>query len=166
MLSAIPYARGSIKPLLQQTRKPNGPARNSIWHRFARLTEPCGFKNHYGGMMSDKEFKISQHGIARLSRLRMPLAYNPYQKLTCLHSGATAWTDYGRMRWNKPRTWRVSLRYRSLKPPCTNRGVGHGIASEIYQCDVCKDSFSYHAMAFIAPPGAKMCEDCWNVIPF
>jgi hypothetical protein len=53
----------------------------------------------------------------------------------------------------------------TLKPPLTNRGVGHGEIAEIYQCDVCKDSYSVTEMAF-TQKGAELCSDCWNVIPF
>jgi hypothetical protein len=109
--------------------------------------------------MSDKEFKISEHGIAYLSRLALPRPYATGQKLTCFHSGATEWTDYGRMRWSKPRAWRVSLRNRSIKPPATNRGVSQGYAKP-YQCQECLTYGDYHSMTYIAPLGMELCNEC------
>jgi hypothetical protein len=111
--------------------------------------------------MSDKEFKISEHGISYLSRLALPRAYATGQKLSCFHSGATEWTDYGRMRWSKPRAWRVSLRNRSIKPPATNRGVSHGEYREFY-CDDCGFPFSY-LQEYGEYWYPHRCSDCENV---
>ena len=81
--------------------------------------------NKSGFTVTNKEYKLTEDYTTYLSRLALPLAYASGQKESCFHSGATEWTDYGRMRWSKPRAWRVYLRYRSIKPPCTNRGVSH-----------------------------------------
>mgnify|MGYP006196401009 CR=1 FL=1 len=113
--------------------------------------------------MIDRRFKISEHGIARASRLRLPRAYYPYQKLTCCHSGATEWTDYGRLKQNKPLTWRVSLRYRSIKPPCTNRGVSQW-TTLYWRCDGCNREMITKGYYTGKDTSPNYCYDCIEAI--
>lgn len=93
--------------------------------------------------MNSKYFKISLTGNAYLGSLAMPRAYAPTMKLACYETQSDRWTDYGRMRWHKPRCWRIFLRSLAPKPPCTNRGVGHWQIIEI-QCSKCHKVLSWH----------------------